>query len=61
MLVIDSESRVVARTIEAQSDLEGHWLVTSGLTEADRVVVRPAITREGALVSPVLPQATASR
>ncbi len=61
VLVVDGESRVVSRAVEAQADLEGHWLVTSGLSEADHVVVRPATTREGALVSPVLPEATASR
>lgn len=64
VLVVDAAGLVSARPIEAQSDLEGHWLVTSGITDTDRVVVRPALTREGATVSPVLPTtpaATASR
>lgn len=64
VLVVDAEGHVTSRPIEAQSDLEGHWLVTSGITDADRVVVRPALTHEGALVSPTLPEsapATASR
>ena len=64
VLVVDANGTVSARAIEAQSDLEGHWLVTSGLTDADHVVVRPASTHEGAIVAPVLPEpgaATASR
>lgn len=64
VLVVDAAGNVTARPIEAQSDLEGHWLVTGGITDADRVVVRPALTHEGALVAPVLPEtpaATASR
>jgi hypothetical protein len=64
VLVVDAAGLVSSRPIEAQSDLEGHWLVTSGLGEQDRVVVRPATTREGAIVAPALTEpvaATASR
>ena len=64
VLVVDSAGLVSARAIEAQADLEGHWLAIRGLTDADRVVVRPATTHEGAIVSPVAPEvpaATASR
>lgn len=64
VLVVDADGTVRSRAIEAQSDLEGHWLVTSGITEDDHVVVRPATTHEGAIVAPVLPETapeTASR
>ncbi len=64
VLVVEGSGAVSARAIEAQSDLEGHWLVTSGITDADHVVVRPALTHEGAIVTPVVPEtapATASR
>jgi multidrug efflux pump subunit AcrA (membrane-fusion protein) len=63
VLIVDEGGHVQSRAVEAQSDLEGHWLVTSGLTENDHVVVRPAATHEGALVAPVLPhtEPTASR
>ena len=60
VLVVDAGGIVSSRAIEAQSDLEGHWLVTSGLSESDHVVVRPATTHEGALVSPLLPEAPAA-
>lgn len=60
VLVVDAGGLVSSRAIEAQSDLEGHWLVTSGLSDTDHVVVRPATTREGALVSPLQPEAPAA-
>lgn len=60
VLVVNAEGRVEARIIDAQQDLDGSWLVTSGLDASDRVVVRPASTREGALVTPTEPAAPVS-
>jgi RND family efflux transporter MFP subunit len=60
VLVVDASGTVTSRPIEAQSDLEGHWLVTSGITDGDRIVVRPATTHEGAIVAPHLPETTAA-
>lgn len=60
VLVVNAEGRVEARIIDAQQDLDGSWLVTSGLDASDRVVVRPASTREGALVTPTKPSAPVS-
>lgn len=60
VLVVDASGVVSSRAIEAEADLEGHWLVTSGLTSEDHVVVRPALTREGAIVSPTVPEAPAA-
>lgn len=53
VFVVEGDGRIVARRIEAQQDLDGTWLVTDGLEAADRVVVRPSMVREGALVTPV--------
>lgn len=64
VLVVDAQGVVTSRAVEAQADLEGHWLVTTGLGGDDHVVVRPATTHEGATVVPVLPETppeTASR
>ena len=52
VLVVNAEGRVEARIVDAQQDLDGSWLVTSGIDASDRIVVRPASTREGALVTP---------
>ncbi len=60
VLLVNAEGRVEARIIDAQQDLDGSWLVTSGLDASDRVVVRPASTREGALVTPTEPSAPVS-
>ncbi len=53
LLVIGAGNRVEARPVEAQTDLDGSWLVTAGLTLEDRVVLRPATAREGAVVMPL--------
>jgi RND family efflux transporter MFP subunit len=53
VLIVGSDGRVEARTIDAQADLDGSWLVASGLSETDRVVLRPATAREGQVVVPV--------
>ena len=52
VLLVDATQHVVSRSVEARGDLEGNWYVTSGLSTTDRVVVRPAATHEGSLVSP---------
>lgn len=64
VLIVDETGHVVSRVVEARGDLEGNWYVTSGLVATDRVVVRPASTHEGSIVTPALvpaPPATASR
>lgn len=64
VLLVDATDHVVSRAVEARGDLEGNWYVTDGLSVTDRVVVRPAATHEGSLVSPALvpaAPATASR
>jgi RND family efflux transporter MFP subunit len=52
LLVVAEGDRVQAREVTAEADLDGSWLVTDGLSASDRVVVRPATAREGAVVSP---------
>jgi RND family efflux transporter MFP subunit len=52
LLVVAEGDRVQAREVTAEADLDGTWLVTDGLSASDRVVVRPATAREGAVVSP---------
>lgn len=52
VLVVSAEGRVETRAVEAQQDLDGSWLVSSGITADDRVVLRPSTTREGSLVTP---------
>lgn len=54
LLVVVEGARVEAREVTAEADRDGSWLVTDGLSATDRVVVRPATAREGAVVSPVL-------
>lgn len=54
VLVIDEGNHVVSRMVEAQSDLDGSWLVTTGLSSTDRVVRRAAEAREGLVVIPDL-------
>lgn len=53
VLVVGADGRVESRAIEAISDLDGSWLVSEGLAPSDRVVLRPAAAREGAVVVPV--------
>lgn len=63
VLVVGEGDRVEARAIVGEADLDGTWLVTDGLVESERVVLRPAAAREGAVVAPVLhgqPTSTAS-
>lgn len=50
VLVVPEHGQVESRAIEAISDLDGSWLVTSGLSAQDRVVRRPATAREGQTV-----------
>lgn len=52
LLVVAEGDRVQAREVTAEADLDGSWLVTDGLSASDRVVVRPATARDGAVVSP---------
>lgn len=54
LLVVGEGDRVEARVVTAEADLDGSWLVTDGLSPSDRVVLRPAAAREGAVISPVL-------
>ena len=53
VLVVAEGSRVEARPIVAEADVDGTWLVTEGLTASDRVLVRPAGVREGNVITPV--------
>lgn len=50
VLVLDGDGRIESRLVEAQSDLDGSWLVGSGLSRSDRVLVRAAEGREGTVV-----------
>ncbi|MBN8616741.1 MAG: efflux RND transporter periplasmic adaptor subunit [Deltaproteobacteria bacterium] len=50
VLVVTASGVIEARTVEAQSDLDGTWLVPVGLTVEDQVVVRAAMVRAGATV-----------
>jgi membrane fusion protein (multidrug efflux system) len=53
VLVVGDGERVEARTVQANADLDGTWLVIDGLRESDRVVLRPATAREGTVVAPI--------
>jgi len=57
VLVADASGRIEARSVEAQSDLDGSWLVGSGLSAQDLVVVRAANVRPGMTIVPRLPTA----
>lgn len=50
VLVINDDSRIESRLIEAQADMDGTWLVSSGLSTSDRVLARAAEGREGTVV-----------
>lgn len=54
VFIVGEDGRVVSRAIEAESDADGSWLVTDGLSPSDRVVLRPASAREGAVVAAVV-------
>lgn len=60
VLVVAQDGRVEARAVEALTDLDGSWLVSEGLGPEDRVVVRPAVAREGSVVVPVEAAAAAA-
>ncbi|HEY8427013.1 MAG TPA: efflux RND transporter periplasmic adaptor subunit [Sandaracinaceae bacterium] len=53
VFVLGEGDRVEVREVAAEADVDGSWLVTDGLSESDRVVLRPAATRPGVVVSPV--------
>lgn len=53
VLVIGEGNRVEARMVDAEADTDGSWLVVGGLRDSDRVVLRAAAAREGAVVAPV--------
>jgi RND family efflux transporter MFP subunit len=59
VLVVGADGRIEVHPVEAEPDLDGSWLVTSGLSAEDRVVLRPRAVREGSVVIPV--DATAER
>jgi RND family efflux transporter MFP subunit len=60
MLIVGAGARVEAREVQAEADLDGSWLVVDGIHSGDRVVLRPAAAREGAIVSPVERRARAA-
>jgi len=59
ILLVNADSRVEARMVEAMADMDGSWLVTSGLSETERVIRRAAEAREGTVVVPDLAEAGA--
>lgn len=50
VLIVNDDSRIESRLVEAMSDVDGSWLVSSGLSNSDRVLVRAAEGREGTVV-----------
>ncbi|GAB4206576.1 MAG: hypothetical protein OHK0013_23390 [Sandaracinaceae bacterium] len=60
VLVVDAAGLVTSRQVEAEADLDGSWLVGSGLTADDLVVARAASVRPGMTIVPrQTPAATA--
>ena len=57
VLVVGARGEVSARPVVGAAEEEGDWLVTSGLTAADEVVLRPGEVREGDVVRPRAPSA----
>lgn len=57
VLVLEADSRVAARAVIADPGADGAWMVTDGLSPQDRVVLRPALVREGTVIVPVEPPA----
>lgn len=53
VLVVGEGARLDARRVIAEVAEDGRWLVTDGLTADDRVVIRPALVREGRVITPV--------
>jgi hypothetical protein len=60
VLVVGEDGRVQPRVVEAQSDVDGSWLVIEGLAADERVVLRPSAVREGQVVVPVEPGAAST-
>ncbi|MBX3269087.1 MAG: efflux RND transporter periplasmic adaptor subunit [Sandaracinaceae bacterium] len=60
VLVVGEGSRLVARVVTAEADEDGAWLVSDGLSVEDRVAVRAALAREGAVIRPALVTAEGS-
>ncbi len=54
VLRVGDASRLESRDVVAETAEDGSWLVSSGLTAEDRVVVRAALAREGAVIRPQL-------
>lgn len=52
VLLVGDDGTVASRHVEATSDVDGSWLVSEGLSAEDRVVIRPAMAREGQVVVP---------
>ncbi len=50
VLVVSASGRVEARAIDAEADTDGSWLVPSGLSPSELVVLRPAAARVGGVV-----------
>ena len=53
VLVVGEGARLESRPITAEVAEDGRWLVSDGLSAEDRVVIRPALVREGRVVTPV--------
>ncbi len=60
ILLVNADSRVEARMVEAMADMDGSWLVTSGLSADETVVRRAAEAREGTVVVPDLGEPAAA-
>jgi RND family efflux transporter MFP subunit len=59
VLVVADGARLASRAITAEPAEDGSWLVSDGLAREDRVVVRPALAREGTTIVPVEARAPA--
>lgn len=55
VVVVDAAGRAVFRPVTAHVGDDGVWLVTEGLSETDRVVVRPSDRLEEGATVPVAP------
>ena len=53
VLLIGEGSRVLERVVTAEADLDGSWLVSDGLAPDEHVILRPATTRVGAVLTPI--------
>jgi RND family efflux transporter MFP subunit len=52
VLVVTGAGLVESRAVEAQADVDGSWLVSSGLSPEDTVVARAAAARPGLTIVP---------